>query len=54
VVAANPNDASGHYHLGHCYANRSMDDLAIGEYMRAIQLDPDDQASLAELKKLQR
>jgi hypothetical protein len=30
-----------------------MRDVAVGEFMRAVQLDPNDKASLEELQELQ-
>jgi len=53
VADENPNDPSTHYHLGMLYKRKFMRDAAIGELMRANQLDPDDKATLEELSSLQ-
>ena len=53
-MPTNPNDALAHYHLGLNYKHAGLDDLAIGEFMHALRLDPADKASEAELLSLER
>jgi Flp pilus assembly protein TadD len=53
VAKENPRDPSTHYHLGILYKRKFMRDAAIGELMRAHQLDPDDEATIEELSSLQ-
>jgi len=53
VVSENPNDASSHFHLGLAYKRLGVRDLAVGEFMMALDLDPEDNASLEQLQGLQ-
>jgi Flp pilus assembly protein TadD len=54
VVAANPRDASAHYHLGLGYKRLGLDALAMTELAEALRLDPSDTAAAEELQSLQR
>jgi Flp pilus assembly protein TadD len=53
VVSESPNDAASHFHLGLAYKRLGIRDLAIGEFMVALDLDPEDNASLEQLQSLQ-
>jgi tetratricopeptide (TPR) repeat protein len=53
VVSENPEAASSHFHLGLAYKRLDLRDLAVGEFMAALNLDGDDHASLEQLHSLQ-
>jgi len=54
VVAENPQDASSHYHLGLNYRRRLLNDLAVGAFMKVLELDPTDAAAAEQLQNLQK
>ena len=53
VVSENPEAASSHFHLGLAYKRSGIRDLAIGEFMAALNPDGEDTASLEQLHALQ-